>query len=332
MDTAQEPTAQRLTERELTEREHTEPEHAERELTEREHAAREFETHRPRLFSLAYRMLGSAAEAEDAVQDAYLRWHGAEPGRVAVPGAWLAKVVTNLCLNRLGSARVQREEYFGPWIPEPVETGSGVLGPMETAEQRDAVSFAVLTLMERLSPPERAALVLRDAFDYSHRDIAGVLDCSEANARQLYRRAGQHLADGRARFTSSRAQDDELLARFLAAASGGAMDRLEQLLSEQVVVWSDGGGKASAATRPVAGRDNVVRFLVGLFSKWVNGTEISFAEVNGVPAVVGRADGELTAFGALELGEGGITGVRLVLNPDKLAFLATQLHDLSQNG
>ncbi|MGW1770718.1 RNA polymerase sigma-70 factor [Streptomyces sp. NPDC002104] len=294
--------------------------------------AQGFEEHRPRLFSLAYRMLGSAAEAEDAVQDAYLRWHGTEPGQVAAPGPWLSKVVTNLCLNRLTSARVRREEYFGPWIPEPVETGAGVLGPMETAEQRDSVSFAVLTMMERLSPPERAAVVLRDAFGYSHRDIAGVLDCTEANARQLHRRARQHLADGRPRFSSSREQDDELLARFLAAASEGAMDRLEQLLSEQVVVWSDGGGKASASTRPVAGRDNAARFLAGLFARWVDAARISFAEVNGVPAVVGWADGELTAFGALELGEGGITGVRLVLNPDKLAFLATQLRKLSQNG
>lgn len=202
---------------------------------------------------------------------------------------------------------------------------------METAEQRDSVSFAVLTMMERLSAPERAAVVLRDAFDYSHRDIAGVLDCSEANARQLYRRAKQHLTDGRPRFTSSREQDDELLARFLAAASEGAMEQLEQLLSDQVVVWSDGGGKASAASRPVAGRDNAARFLVGLFSRWVNGAQIGFAEANGVPAVVSWADGELTAFGALELGEGGITGIRLVLNPDKLAFLATQLRELSRN-
>lgn len=293
--------------------------------------AQEFEAHRSRMFSLAYRMLGSAAEADDAVQDAYLRWHGADHDQVEAPGAWLAKVVTNLCLNRLASARVKREEYFGPWIPEPVETAAGMLGPMETAEQRDSVSFAVLTMMEQLSPPERAAVVLRDAFDYSHRDIAGVLDCSEANARQLYRRAKQHLADGRPRFTTSREQDGELLARFLAAASEGALAQLEQLLSDQVVVWSDGGGKASAASRPVSGRDNAARFLAGLFSRWVNGARISFAEANGVPAVVSWADGELTAFGALELGEGGITGIRLVLNPDKLAFLATQLREPSQD-
>ncbi|OAR26838.1 RNA polymerase subunit sigma-24 [Streptomyces sp. ERV7] len=293
--------------------------------------AQEFESHRPRLFSLAYRMLGSAAEAEDAVQDAYLRWHGVEPGQVAAPGPWLAKVVTNLCLNRLTSARAQREEYPGPWLPEPVRTDAGVLGPMETAEQRDAVSFAVLTMMERLSAPERAAVVLRDAFGYSHRDIAGVLDCSEANARQLYRRAQQHLADGRPRFASSREQDGELLARFLAAAAEGAMDQLEQLLADQVVVWSDGGGKVSAARRPVVGRDNVAHFLVGLFSRWVSGVRIGFAEANGVPVVVGWEDGELTAVGAVELGEGGITGIQLIRNPDKLAFLATQLRELSQN-
>ncbi|MFI8264164.1 RNA polymerase sigma-70 factor [Streptomyces sp. NPDC085665] len=294
--------------------------------------AEEFETHRPRLFSLAYRMLGSAAEAEDAVQDAYLRWHGTEPGQVVAPGPWLAKVVTNLCLNRLTCARAQREEYAGPWLPEPVGTGAGALGPMETAEQRDAVSFAVLTMMERLSPPERACVVLRDAFEYSHRDIAGVLDCSEANARQLYRRAKQHLADdGRPRFATTREQDGELLAHFLAAAAEGAMAQLEQLLSDQVVVWSDGGGKVSAALRPVAGRDNAARFLVGLFSRWVNGAQIGFAEANGVPAVVGWEDGELTAFGALELGEDGVTGIRIIRNPDKMTFLATQLRELSQN-
>ncbi|WP_406343419.1 RNA polymerase sigma-70 factor [Streptomyces sp. NBC_00648] len=293
--------------------------------------AQEFESHRPRLFSLAYRMLGSAAEAEDTVQDAYLRWHGVEPGQVAAPGPWLAKVVTNLCLNRLTSARAQREKYLGPWLPEPVGTDAGALGPMETAEQRDAVSFAVLTMMEQLSAPERAAVVLRDAFDYSHRDIAGVLDSSEANARQLYRRAKQRLAEGRPRFTTSREQDSELLARFLAAAAEGAMAQLEQLLSDQVVAWSDGGGKVSAARRPVVGRDNVAHFLVGLFSRWVSGAQIGFAEANGVPVVVSWEDGELTALGALELGEGGITGIRIIRNPDKLTFLATQLGELSQN-
>ncbi|MFI1177208.1 RNA polymerase sigma-70 factor [Streptomyces melanogenes] len=293
--------------------------------------AQEFEAYRPQLFSLAYRMLGSAAEAEDAVQDAYLRWHGAEPGQVVAPARWLAKVLTNLCLNRLTSARAQREEYVGPWLPEPVRTDGGALGPMETAEQRDAVSLAVLVMMERLTPPERAAVVLRDAFDYSHRDIAGVLDCSEANARQLYRRAKQHLTDDRPRFASSPTLGGELLARFLEAAAEGAMAQLEALLADQVVAWSDGGGKVSAARRPVVGREMVARFLAGLFARWANGVRIEIVEANGGPVVLGWEDGELTSFGALEVGEAGITGIRILRNPDKLAFLANQLPGLSQN-
>lgn len=293
--------------------------------------AQEFEAHRPRLFSLAYRLLGSATEAEDAVQDAYLRWHGAEPGQVVAPAPWLAKVLTNLCLNRLTSARAQREEYVGPWLPEPVRTDGGALGPMETAEQRDAVSLAVLVMMERLTPPERAAVVLRDAFDYSHRDIAGVLDCSEVNARQLYRRAKQHLTDGRPRFASSSTLRDELLARFLEAAAEGAMPQLEALLADQVVAWSDGGGRVSAARRPVVGREMVARFLAGLFARWANGVRIEIVEANGSAVVLGWEDGELTSFGALEVGEAGITGIRIIRNPDKLAFLANQALGLSQN-
>lgn len=159
--------------------------------------AEEFTAHRPRMFGLAYRLLGSAEEAEDVVQDAYLRWSGADRQAIEHPGAWLARVVTNLCLNRLTSARVQREAYVGPWLPEPVFTQDGSLGPLESAEQRDAVSTALLVLLERLTPTERAVYVLREAFDYGHRDIAGVLNLSEANCRQLYRRAVQRVATPR---------------------------------------------------------------------------------------------------------------------------------------
>ncbi|MGW7368342.1 RNA polymerase sigma-70 factor [Streptomyces sp. NPDC054841] len=293
--------------------------------------AQQFEEQRPRLFSLAYRMLGSAAEAEDAVQDAYLRWHGAEPGQVAAPGPWLAKVLTNLCMNRLTSARVRRVEYVGPWLPEPVRTDDGSLGPMETAEQREAVSLAVLVLMERLTPPERAAVVLRDAFGYSHRDVAGVIDCSEANARQLYRRAKQHVADGRQKFVSSPELSSGLLARFLEAAAQGAMTQLEALLADDVVAWSDGGGKVGAARRPVVGRERVARFLAGLSARWASGVRMEVAEANGGAVVLGWEDGELTSLGALEVGEAGIIGIRIVRNPDKLAFLSGQLRELSQN-
>ncbi|MEV4559470.1 RNA polymerase sigma-70 factor [Kitasatospora sp. NPDC049285] len=292
----------------------------------------QFEAQRPRLFSLAYRMLGSAAEAEDAVQDTYLRWHGAAPGQVAAPGAWLAKVLTNLCLNRLTSARARREEYPGSWLPEPVPTDTGDLGPMERAEQREAVSFAVLTLMERLTPPERAAVVLRDAFDYSHRDVACVLDCTEAAARQLHRRARLRLTEGGPRFTPTPAQNSELLGRFLAAAADGSLDRLEELLAEHVVVWSDGGGRVRAALRPVTGRAKAARFLAGLFARYARGARLEVAEANGVPALLVWEDGQLTSVGTVEQGEDGVTGVRIVRNPEKLAYFAARRRDLSQSG
>ncbi|UYQ65323.1 RNA polymerase sigma-70 factor [Streptomyces peucetius] len=293
--------------------------------------AEQFEEHRPRLFSLAYRMLGSAAEAEDAVQDAYLRWHGAEAGQVAAPGPWLAKVLTNLCLNRLASARARRVEYVGPWLPEPVRTDQGALGPMETAEQREAVSLAVLVLMERLTPPERAAVVLRDAFDYSHRDVAGVIDCSEANARQLYRRAKQRLAEGRPKFVPPADAGSGFVARFLEAAAQGSMEQLEALLADDVVAWADGGGKVTAARRPVVGREKVFRFLAGLLARWAGEVRLEAAEVNGSMVVLSWEGDELTTMGALEIGEAGVTGVRIVRNPDKLTFLAGQLRKLSQN-
>ncbi|WP_282206153.1 RNA polymerase sigma factor SigJ [Kitasatospora fiedleri] len=294
-------------------------------------AVREFEHHRQRLFSLAYRMLGSAAEAEDTVQDAYLRWHGAEPGQVAAPGPWLNKVVANLCLNRLTSARARREEYPGTWLPEPV--ASGALGPMERAEQREAVSFAVLTMMERLSPPERAAVVLRDAFAYSHREIAGVLDCTEAAARQLYHRGRKHLVDEAPHPGPVDAeQNAALLGRFLRAASDGALDQLEQLLAAQVVVWSDGGGKVRAALRPVHGRTNAARFLAGLFERFTDGVRFELAEANGSPVLLGWEGEDLTSVGVLDAGPDGVTGIRILRNPDKLAHYARRHRALSQNG
>ncbi|MGW4382737.1 RNA polymerase sigma factor SigJ [Kitasatospora sp. NPDC004531] len=289
-------------------------------------AAQEFETHRPRLFSLGYRMLGSAAEAEDAVQDAYLRWHGTPREQIAAPGPWLNKVLTNLCLNRLTSARARREEYPGTWLPEPVATGDGALGPMERAEQREAVSFAVLTLMERLTPPERAAVVLRDAFGYSHREIAGVLDCTEPAARQLYHRGHRHLTDETPHPAPDPAQNAALLQRFLSAAADGALDRLEQLLAEHVVIWADGGGKVRSALRPVSGRDNATRFLAGLFARFTTGVHFTLAEANGLPAVLGWEGDRLTSLGAIDLGPNGITTVRILRNPDKLAHYAAHHH------
>src|SRR5260370_3368578 len=210
-----------------------------------------FEEQRPRLFGLAYRLLGSASDAEDAVQDAFLRWNAADQDSVVAPAAWLATVVTNLCRTRLASAPARRERYVGTWLPEPVLTSDGTLGPLETAEQRDSVSLALLTLLEQLTPPERAVFVLRESFGYSHREIAGILDNSEATCRQLHRRARHRLGTPRPRFPPEPGEWKRLVERFLVAAGEGDVEGLERLLAGDAAYWSDGGGQAPGARRPV---------------------------------------------------------------------------------
>ncbi|SDO64386.1 RNA polymerase sigma-70 factor, ECF subfamily [Streptomyces sp. cf386] len=287
--------------------------------------ADEFETYRSRLFGLAYRMLGSAEEAEDTVQDAYLRFSGADRGAIEHPAAWLAKVVTNLCLNRLTSARVRRERYVGPWLPEPVVTSDGTLGPLESAERRDAVSMAMLVLLERLTPTERAVYVLREAFAYGHREIAAVLELTEANCRQLYRRAVRRVGEPGARFEPTPERQEELVASFVAAAREGDLARLEKLLAADVTWSSDGGGKVSAALRPVEGREKVSRFLLGLFQRFAQGLDFATAEINGGPGVAVWAGGTLLGVVAFELRDGLVVHARAVVNPDKLTFAGRQL-------
>ncbi|WP_432137557.1 MULTISPECIES: RNA polymerase sigma-70 factor [unclassified Streptomyces] len=287
--------------------------------------ADEFQAQRSRLFALAYRMLGSAEEAEDTVQDAWLRFHGADRDGIEQLGAWLAKVVTNLCLNRLTSARARREAYVGPWLPEPVATADGALGPLESAEQRDAVSLAVLVLLERLTPVERAVYVLREAFGYGHREIAGLLDLSEANCRQLYRRATQRVAAPETRFTPAPDRQAELVESFLTAAREGDLAGLEKLLAGDVTWWSDGGGKVKAALRPIEGREKVVRFTTGVFERFAAGYVLTVAEVNGAPAVLAWNGEELWGAVTFVYRDETIVGLRAVVNPDKLGFVGRQL-------
>ncbi|MHA6626170.1 RNA polymerase sigma-70 factor [Pseudonocardia sichuanensis] len=295
-----------------------------------------FENQRRRLFGIAYRLLGSATEAEDVVQEAYLRWHGVDPAAVAAPPAWLAKVVTNLCLNRLTSARAQREVYPGPWLPEPVLTGGDdALGPLEAVEQRDSVSFALLTSMERLTPAERAVFVLREAFAYSFREIGDVIGHTESGCRQLHRRAKQHLSTARPRHEVSREHGRQVVARFLAAARGGELERLEHLLAADVISWSDGGGKVSAGRRPVVGAERVARFAWAPFQRRIvdnlvverfgGEPTLRVVEVNGEPALVAWAGEQLIAVAVFELAPEGIAGLRVVMNPDKLVFIGRQL-------
>lgn len=291
--------------------------------------AGEFEEQRARLFGLAYRLLGSAADAEDVVQDTYVRWSGADQAAIVAPPVWLARVATNLCLNRLASARARREVYIGPWLPEPVLTSDGTLGPMESAAQRDSVSLALLVLLERLTPAERAVFVLREAFGYGYRDIAAILGLSEANCRQLHRRVRQRLPAATSRFAPDRGQWRDLVDRFLAAARDGDLPGLERLLAADVTAWADGGGKVVAARRPVLGRAHVARYLAGI-TRFGAGLQISVAEVNGAPAVLGTRAGTLAGVLVLEVSGDQITAVRLMSNPDKLGFASRQVARLSR--
>jgi RNA polymerase sigma-70 factor (TIGR02957 family) len=288
--------------------------------------ADEFESQRPRLFGLAYRLLGSAAEAEDTVQDAYLRLHAADRATIAALPAWLTKVVTNLCLNRLTSARARREIYVGPWLPEPVITGDGTLGPLETTELRDSVSIALLSLMERLGPSERAAFVLREAFGYSHREIGEILETSEANARQLHHRARRRLGDPEPRFQPDPARWRDLVDRFLTASRSGDVAGLARMLTADVTSTADGGGKVAAARRPVVGRDRVARYLAGAFGRPVPAVQMKFGvEVNGEPAVLGFIDSVLAGVLFFQTEGDRVAALRVVANPEKLRFVARQL-------
>lgn len=288
--------------------------------------AREFERQRPRLFSVAYRLLGSAGEAEDVVQDAFLRFNDADRAAIENLAAWLTKVVTNLCLNRLTSARARRERYVGPWLPEPVVTADSALGPLDTVEQRDSVSMAFLLLLECLTPPERAVFVLRECFGYRHREIAEILDLSESHCQQLHHRARQRIGEQRPRFSASRADGDRIARRFLAAARGGDIAALEKLLADDVVAWADGGGKATAARRPIRGVERVARYL-GWMSWPVPDLTVLLTEINGQPGFVALVGAQVILVVVLEIRDGRITDIRIVANPDKLAFLASQLPD-----
>jgi RNA polymerase sigma-70 factor (TIGR02957 family) len=292
-------------------------------------AVQAFEEQRPRLFAIAYRLLGSASEAEDAVQDTFLRWHAADLEAVRSPAGWLAKVLTNLCLTRLTSARARRETYPGPWLPEPVLTAQSALGPLDRAEQRESVSLAFLLLLDRLTPPQRAVFVLREAFDYSYREIAEILDFTETNCQQLYRRARLQLAKDRPRLPqpseASREQGHRIAEEFLVAARTGDLAALERLLAADVVAWADGGGKAVAARRPVHGAPRVARYLAGWMSRDVPGLRVVVAEVNGQPGILGVVGQELLVAVLLSVDGGRVTAVHAVANPDKLAFLAGQL-------
>jgi RNA polymerase sigma-70 factor (ECF subfamily) len=276
-----------------------------------------FEQHRRLLFSTAYRMLGSVADAEDAVQDAWLRWAAVDQAQVDHPKAYLVRTVTNLSLNRLQSARAQREAYVGPWLPEPLLTSPDVADDAEVAE---SVSMAMLIVLETLSPLERAVFVLRDVFGYDYAEIATALDRSEASVRQASHRAHEHVAARRPRFDTDAVRQRQVLERFREACDGGDVNEVMALLAPGVTAWADGGGKVSAATRPVHGESNVARWLLGVMARpHLAGLESEHALVNGEPGLRLTVAGVPAGVLSVGIVDGRIAELRLVVNPDKLA-------------
>jgi RNA polymerase sigma-70 factor (ECF subfamily) len=268
------------------------------------------------MLSIAYRMVGSFSEAEDLVQEAFLRFH--EAGEVKSPKAWLTTVLTRLCIDHLRSARVRREEYPGPWLPEPVLADPSP----DAAVRSESLSMAVLVLLESLTPVERAVFVLHDVFDYSYDEISEIVDKTPENCRQLAARARRHVDERRPRFEPSREQREELARRFIAALHEGETEGLVELLAADAAFYGDGGGKA-AAVGLLEGRDRIAAVLAG-FGRVAErrGATIQFAEINGQPGVLGFENGALVAAWALQISGGAIQAIHGVVNPDKLAHIS----------
>jgi RNA polymerase sigma-70 factor, ECF subfamily len=280
---------------------------------------------RPLLFSIAYRMLGSVAEAEDIVQDSFLRYQGAleEGTLIESPKAYLSAIVTRLSIDHLRSARVRKEAYVGEWLPEPLLTDSGAPEGARDAERADSLSMAFLLLLERLSPIERAVFLLHDVFDYDFREIAAIVERSEDNCRQLAVRARRHIEEHKPRFEASRAVREQLATRFFEAVGEGDFGALIDLLAADVVVYGDGGGKAPSAPQPIFGRERVVKLMLGLHGRAQElGVTSRRVEVNGQPgAMFYDASGLLINVWALDIADGQVQAVRSVINPDKLGHL-----------
>jgi RNA polymerase sigma-70 factor (ECF subfamily) len=292
-------------------------------------AAASFEPHRQFLAGLAYRMLGSVAEAEDVVQDAFLRWSTADRASVASPRAFLARTASRLCLDRMKSASARREHYVGTWLPEPLvapivePAASPGPEPLRATALAEDVSFALLMTLERLSPLERAAFLLHDVFDMDYRDIAEALDRSEAACRQLATRARDHVRDERPRFEATPQATERLTSAFRSAMFQGDLAGLAQLLADDAVFYSDGGGKRNAALNPLYGRDKILRFITGLASKgWLPDPRSSEpAQINGLPGFVIRTDEGVETL-ALAIAGDQIAAIYATRNPDKLRHVS----------
>ena len=280
-----------------------------------------FNQYRALLFSIAYRMLSSATDAEDIVQEAFLRWLQASAEDVQSPKAYLSAIVVRLCIDQLRSARVQHEQYAGFWLPEPIQTDQHP-ELADTAILAESLSFAFLIMLEHLGPLERAIFLLHEVFDYDYDEIAGLVGKSSANCRQILHRARQHLERPRSRFDASREQQERITNQFLHASTSGDMQGLLSLLADDIMLTSDGGGKAPSGRMPIYGADKVARGLLGYLSKMPTGVQIHMAEVNGQPAIVGSLDGHPYGVMLLDIVDEHVRSIYIVVNPDKLHKLS----------
>ena len=280
-----------------------------------------FDSHRRLLFSIAYRMLGSVADAEDMVQETFLRWQATDLDGIRTPKAFLVTIVSRLCINHLQSARVKREEYLGPWLPEPLVSGSAG-DPSAALSSSESLSVAFLVLLERLTPTERAVFLLREVFEYEYPEIGEILGLSLANCRQILHRARQRVTENRPRFEHTPQERTDLLRRFLRAAQEGDMEGLVSVLSQDVVLYADGGGRATAVANPIYGADRVARFLVegprNLMPADVDRRE---ALINGELGVVAYSGGRPYGVLSIDVADGRIRNVFIITNPDKLERL-----------
>ena len=283
-----------------------------------------FEEYRSLLFAIAYRMLGSAMEAEDIVQEAYLRYRATPPGSIRTLKSYLTTIVHHLCINHLKSAEVRRESYVGPWLPEPIITGDGasLLSPLRQLTDRESISMAFLVLLESLSPLERAVFLLREVFDYEYAEIAQITGRDETACRQLFSRAKRHISEHRPRFPASPEAHAKMVGSFMDACVAGDMDGLMSLLAEDVTSWSDSGGKVQGAARhPLHGREKVARAIISMLGRAPEGTTIEVIEANSLPALLIRIKEQIVSVVTLEVEGDVIHTLRNVANPDKLAHL-----------
>jgi RNA polymerase sigma-70 factor (ECF subfamily) len=291
-----------------------------------DHDQQVFNQYRNLLFSVAYRILGTVVDAEDAVQDAWIKWSAADRSRVVDPKAYLARIVSNLAMERLRSTRYQRETYVGPWLPEPILTSVDTADDITTAE---SVSIAMLVVLETLSPLERAVFVLKEVFDFSHAEIAEAVERSEAAVRQAAHRAREHVQARRPRFASDRSRQRDATERFLAAATGGDINALLELLSPDVTLWTDGGGKVRQALRPVVGAQTVAAWFAAIGAVTYQGVEpadmnAELVQINGGPAMVFSGPGRVIATVTFDFdADGRITAIHNIANPDKLRAIAS---------